>query len=98
MNDPLYFQAVFHTLPQVKGLLQAQDELGSANEQLASTHVLSDFPVCSANTRIENNLVLQEQLYQFRVETKEAFDEAKALESKWASLEKEQREVYQVNI
>lgn len=39
LNDPNYFQAVFHTLPQVKELLRAQMELGAANEELASTYV-----------------------------------------------------------
>lgn len=44
----------------------------------------------------ENNLALQEKLYQLRTETKDAFDEAKALEARWRDLEREQREVYQV--
>lgn len=35
LNDPQYFQAVFHSLPQVKAMLQAQIELGMANEELA---------------------------------------------------------------
>ena len=34
--DPQYFQAVFHTLPQVKMLYQGQAELGLANETIAS--------------------------------------------------------------
>ena len=34
--DPQYFQAVFHTLNQVKALYQAQAELGLANETIAS--------------------------------------------------------------
>ena len=38
----------------------------------------------------------QEELYQLRAETKEAFDDAKALEERWRVLEKEQRDVYQV--
>ena len=37
LADPQYFQAVFHTLPQVKLLYQGQAELGSANESIAST-------------------------------------------------------------
>ncbi|TFL01765.1 hypothetical protein BDV98DRAFT_507174 [Pterulicium gracile] len=41
-----------------------------------------------------NNLALQEHLYALRSETKEAFDEAKQLELRWAELEKEQKEVY----
>lgn len=35
LNDPQYFQAVFHTLPQVKAMLGTQIELGMANEELA---------------------------------------------------------------
>jgi hypothetical protein len=45
---------------------------------------------------IENNLTLQQRLYELRSETKEAFDEAKQLEARWKELEKEQKEVYQV--
>ena len=47
---------------------------------------------------IDNNMALQESLYQLRSETQEAFDEAKALELKWKDLEREQREVYQVRL
>ena len=45
---------------------------------------------------IDNNLALQQRLYELRSETKEAFDEAKRLEARWKELEKEQKEVYQV--
>ncbi|GLB38360.1 putative modifier of rudimentary (Mod(r)) protein [Lyophyllum shimeji] len=49
-----------------------------------------------ANESIANsNLRLQESLYKLRSETQEAFDEAKALESRWKEVEKEQRDVYQ---
>ena len=48
------------------------------------------------STFVENNLALQEPLYQLRAETKDAYDEARALEARWRELEKEQREVYQV--
>ena len=49
-------------------------------------------------TTLENNIALQEQLYQLRSETQEAFDRAKSLEARWKELEKEQREVYQVRL
>jgi len=39
LNDPAYFQAVFHTLPQVKALLQSQVELGLANEEIAKNNL-----------------------------------------------------------
>jgi ESCRT-I complex subunit VPS37 len=39
---------------------------------------------------------MQEELYKLRSETKDAFDEAKSLEARWAELQREQREVYQV--
>ncbi|KAH7911720.1 hypothetical protein BJ138DRAFT_1006030 [Hygrophoropsis aurantiaca] len=78
LNDPTYFQSVFHSLGQVKSLYQAQSELGMANEALA-----------------RNNISLQERLYQLRSETKDAFDEAKSLETRWKDLERDQREVYQ---
>lgn len=44
----------------------------------------------------EKNLALQDSLYKLREETKAAFDEAKALYARWAELQREQREVYQV--
>ena len=44
----------------------------------------------------ERNLALQDSLYKLREETKAAFDEAKALYARWAELQREQREVYQV--
>ncbi|PBK97708.1 hypothetical protein ARMGADRAFT_922700, partial [Armillaria gallica] len=43
----------------------------------------------------ENNLTLQDSLYALRSETKEAFDESKALEVRGKELEKEQKDVYQ---
>lgn len=36
LTDQLYFQAVFHSLPRVKAMIQAQSELGMANETIAS--------------------------------------------------------------
>ncbi|KAK0449107.1 hypothetical protein EV421DRAFT_1779975, partial [Armillaria borealis] len=78
LSDHTYFQAVFHSLPRVKAIFQAQAELGMANEAIAM-----------------NNLTLQDSLYALRSETKEAFDESKALEARWKELEKEQKDVYQ---
>ena len=34
--DNLYFQSVFYGLPRVKAVIQAQSELGMANESIAS--------------------------------------------------------------
>ncbi|CAA7261479.1 unnamed protein product [Cyclocybe aegerita] len=78
LSDPVYFQAIFHSLNYVKELYKSQAELGMANEAIA-----------------QNNLALQQRLYDLRSETKEAFDEAKSLEARWKELEKEQKEVYQ---
>jgi len=78
LSDPVYFQAVFHSLQQVKDLYKSQTDLGKANEATA-----------------KHNLDLQQRLYDLRYETKDAFDEAKRLETRWKELEKEQREVYQ---
>jgi len=44
----------------------------------------------------DQNLALQDELYKLRSETKDAFDEAKTLEARWAELQREQKEVYQV--
>jgi ESCRT-I complex subunit VPS37 len=43
-----------------------------------------------------NNLALQEELYQLRYLTQEAFNGAKTLGARWSELEKEQRDVHQV--
>ena len=51
---------------------------------------------CWTHLAVGTNLSLQDRLYQLRTETKEAFDEAKSLESRWKDVEREQREVYQV--
>ncbi|TFY63966.1 hypothetical protein EVG20_g6110 [Dentipellis fragilis] len=78
LADPQYFQAIFHTLRNVKELYQGQAELGLANESIAN-----------------HNLSLQQDLYKLRSETKDAFDESKNLEARWAELQREQKEVYQ---
>ncbi|TFK52593.1 hypothetical protein OE88DRAFT_1734565 [Heliocybe sulcata] len=39
LTDPLYFQALFYSLPRVKALYQAQAELGSANETIAKNNL-----------------------------------------------------------
>ncbi|TFK81454.1 hypothetical protein K466DRAFT_557892 [Polyporus arcularius HHB13444] len=39
LADPQYFQAIFHSLPQVKLLYQGQAELGSANESIAKNNL-----------------------------------------------------------
>ena len=44
----------------------------------------------------ERNTSLQEPLSRTRAETQAAFDEARGLEARWAALEREQRELYQV--
>ncbi|TFK74853.1 hypothetical protein BDN72DRAFT_759038 [Pluteus cervinus] len=77
LSDPVYFQAIFHSLERVKALYQSQAELGRANESIAS-----------------HNLTMQESLYALRSDTKNAFDEARSLESRWKDVEKDQREIY----
>ena len=44
----------------------------------------------------DQNLALQDELYKLRSKTKDTFDEAKILEARWAELQREQKEVYQV--
>ncbi|KAG6377079.1 hypothetical protein JVT61DRAFT_1130 [Boletus reticuloceps] len=39
LNDPAYFQAVFHSLPRVEALYQSQTELGMANEAIAQSNL-----------------------------------------------------------
>jgi len=39
LNDPAYFQAVFHALASVKALYQSQTELGMANAAIAQTNL-----------------------------------------------------------
>ena len=93
--DPAYFQAVFHTLTTVKELYRAQAELGLANESIASEWAIS-FTDVAIHESTEQNLSVQDEVYRLRSETKDAFDEAKALEARWAELEREQKEVFQV--
>ena len=96
LADPAYFQAIFHSLPSVRSLFQAQAELGSANESIASTLQPTTSRSGPAHYIPDNNTVLQERLYRLRSETQDAFNEAKSLEARWKDLEREQREVYQV--
>ncbi|KAJ4482016.1 hypothetical protein J3R30DRAFT_2113097 [Lentinula aciculospora] len=39
LNDTNYFQAVFHSLPGVKAMYDAQAELGNANESIAKNNL-----------------------------------------------------------
>ncbi|EKM51876.1 uncharacterized protein PHACADRAFT_127852 [Phanerochaete carnosa HHB-10118-sp] len=39
LADPVYFQAIFHSLDRVKALYQAQAELGMANESIAKNNL-----------------------------------------------------------
>jgi ESCRT-I complex subunit VPS37 len=100
LADPTYFQAIFHSLPQVKALYQSQAELGSANEAIAckDTYTPTQLDFFLLLFILANAIALQETLYALRSETKDAFDEAKALEARWKELDKEQRDVYQVRI
>ncbi|KAH7885317.1 hypothetical protein F5I97DRAFT_1811169 [Phlebopus sp. FC_14] len=38
LNDPAYFQCIFHSLSPVRSLYQSQTELGMANEAIAQTN------------------------------------------------------------
>lgn len=97
LADPAYFQAIFHTLSKVKELYKGQAELGRANETIASALTLSTFGSYPSHTKTpDQNLALQDELYKLRSESKDAFDEAKALEARWTELQREQKEVYQV--
>ena len=40
ISDPLYFQAIFHSLGCVKDLYRSQAELGMANEAIAGEFIL----------------------------------------------------------
>ncbi|KAI9573610.1 hypothetical protein HD554DRAFT_2202277 [Boletus coccyginus] len=49
LNDPAYFQAVFHSLSNVKALYRSQTELGMANAAIAQTNLsLQDRPTKDA--------------------------------------------------
>lgn len=48
--------------------------------------------------RTERNLALQNELYDLRSTTKDAYDRAKDLQNRWAVVDREQREVYQVSL
>jgi hypothetical protein len=67
-----------------------------ANEAIARKSYSSVGAQHTGHLALGTNLSLQDRLYILRSETKEAFDEAKSLESRWKDVEREQREVYQV--
>lgn len=46
----------------------------------------------------ERNLALQNELYALRSATKDAYDRARDLQNRWAVVDREQREVYQVSL
>jgi len=45
LADPTYFQAIFHSLNQVKALYQGQAELGLANESIAKNNLTLQEPL-----------------------------------------------------
>ncbi|KAF7314442.1 Vacuolar protein-sorting-associated protein 37 1 [Mycena kentingensis (nom. inval.)] len=45
LSDPVYFQAVFHSLSRVKAMYQTQAELGMANESLAKRNLSLQEPL-----------------------------------------------------
>lgn len=63
---------------------------------LVSNLIIRWYAARRTHLALETNLSLQDRLYELRTETKEAFDNAKSMESRWKDLEREQREVYQV--
>ena len=97
LADPQYFQAIFHTLNQVKQLHQAQADLGLANEAIARKHIFfAILRTIQEPATSENNLAYQDALYKLRSETQDAFNDAKQLEARCKEVEREQKEVYQV--
>lgn len=65
--------------------------LGHTKAMLASQSELG-----MANEAIaKRNLALQNELYDLRSTTKDAYDRAKDLQNRWAVVDREQREVYQ---
>ncbi|KAF7299014.1 hypothetical protein MIND_00849700 [Mycena indigotica] len=45
LSDPVYFQAIFHSLSRVKAMYQAQAELGMANESIAKRNLSLQEPL-----------------------------------------------------
>ncbi|KAJ7927995.1 hypothetical protein B0H13DRAFT_1013759 [Mycena leptocephala] len=45
LNDPVYFQAIFHSLSRVKAMYQSQAELGMANESIANHNLALQEPL-----------------------------------------------------
>jgi hypothetical protein len=54
LNDPAYFQSIFHSLPQVKELYQAQAELGMANEAIAREFLIICWDATRQISRFRN--------------------------------------------
>ncbi|KAJ6559086.1 hypothetical protein DFH09DRAFT_518716 [Mycena vulgaris] len=45
LTDPVYFQAIFHSLSRVKAMYQSQAELGMANESIAKHNLALQEPL-----------------------------------------------------
>jgi ESCRT-I complex subunit VPS37 len=95
LEDQQYYDAVLNSLPRVKAMNQAQQELANANQAIARECLEKD--IARTKCQSESNLALSEQLYQLRTRTKETFEQAKNLEARQKVVEREQREIYSVS-
>ncbi|TRM64088.1 hypothetical protein BD626DRAFT_401683, partial [Schizophyllum amplum] len=95
LADPEYFQAILHTLPRARALMDEESAMSVEVEGLARAYPALRLYYATEPVSIEANTAQQDSLYQLRAKTQESFDQAKALEARWKELEKEQRDVYQ---
>ncbi|KAF8890030.1 hypothetical protein CPB84DRAFT_1785227 [Gymnopilus junonius] len=54
LSDPVYFQAIFHSLSFVKDLYKSQSELGSANEAIARNNLALQQRLYDLRTETKN--------------------------------------------
>lgn len=79
----------------LKSCIDRRQSWATQTKPLPVCALMLRFPI-AAHRIVENNLALQQRLYDLRTETKDAFEDAKSLEARWKELDKEQKEVYQV--
>ncbi|OAX33253.1 hypothetical protein K503DRAFT_537169 [Rhizopogon vinicolor AM-OR11-026] len=74
LSDPTYFESIFHSLPHVKDLYQAQTELGMANEATARKSYSSVDMQHVGHFTLGTDLSLQDRLYLLRTGAEETSD------------------------
>lgn len=77
LNDPSYFQAIFHSLESVKAIYKSHAELGTANEAIAQRNLALQDAVYALRSdtqaAFDDSKQLQAKWLQLEREQKEVF-------------------------